>query len=482
MKMFKDMDGDGYGGTAYDYIDFDTAAKTIPYTFNNVKYVENSKDCNDDKNPMNPDICPPNKDACLYNEPDSLTLPGDQAKYDMPTCAICQNPSVTAVELCDGIDNNCDGKVDKDVNGVSVAPTCAGLGKECSFFYTCKGTHLLDCNINQDWYGVSFSGNNQGNDKCLNTKPAAPICDLVTGTCVADKACPSCDPIQQKFENCEKSVPCDKTLCEGKGGTCNVNGLCVLKGSSCLEYPKGNIQYPDGKVIYTTLDPKTTSNYDLKSCYQNNNVLFASCLGNDLQLKFVVCANGCENGECKEGKLNIVCPTCPVCPLCSKFIVPDALTPGCGLKKDGLNNDGTHPNCDSFENCRTCEKDCGSCNPSLVDTEPIVVGGPDGVPDVQEYKGLAPKDCTKLSDCDGDGVKDNQDYCPNTDVFDVSINVNEGRINALGCHAADVGDENLQKVRPDGCFTVKDAGFYGGYYSDLLKVNCKNLFGEILKK
>jgi hypothetical protein len=84
-------------------------------------------------------------------------------------------------------------------------------------------------------------------------------------------------------------------------------------------------------------------------------------------------------------------------------------------------------------------------------------------------------------DTDGDGINDGNDYCPNTDTSNPLINTGLGRINALGCYAADTANELTGQERPDGCFTVKDAGLYGDYYTNVLTESCTNLYGEIVE-
>ena len=90
------------------------------------------------------------------------------------------------------------------------------------------------------------------------------------------------------------------------------------------------------------------------------------------------------------------------------------------------------------------------------------------------------------ADSDGDGINDNQDFCPNTDTKNNKLTVKKGKINVMGCFVTDVGRGNAKNVRPDGCFTAFDTTYYGQYYKKLSKYGgsekCLDLYGEEILK
>ena len=140
-------------------------------------------------------------------------------------------------------------------------------------------------------------------------------------------------------------------------------------------------------------------------------------------------------------------------------VIPEIATPGCGLD---INNDGNR--CDHgnplFENCATCPADCDPCPVGAPDADA------DGVPDAQEKP-----NCENNVDCDGDGIRDNQDVCPSTlpGAIDNRFTIANGYIGLNGCFIADVGVKN-GPTRPDGCITIKDAGYFQPLY-EYVRIN-----------
>jgi len=143
---YKDEDGDGFG-VASDTVD----ACSVPEG-----YVESNNDCNDDNININPDAdevcdgidnnCNGQKDEGFANTdgdplPDCMDTDDDNDGFnDDEDCAPLDefiNPA--AQEICDGKDNNCNGNIDNDDDSLEDAPNaqnqdgiCAGSKKVCS--------------------------------------------------------------------------------------------------------------------------------------------------------------------------------------------------------------------------------------------------------------------------------------------------------------------------------------------------------------
>src|SRR5262249_52053335 len=67
-------------------------------------------------------------DKCLLNHYDLNNNPADGCEY---SCA----PTNNSVAICDGRDNNCDGKVDEIFNLQTDPNNCGQCGKSCAAFF-----------------------------------------------------------------------------------------------------------------------------------------------------------------------------------------------------------------------------------------------------------------------------------------------------------------------------------------------------------
>ncbi|MBT4540383.1 hypothetical protein HOC35_02625 [Candidatus Woesearchaeota archaeon] len=491
LKVYEDNDNDGYGKGGFDFTPSDNPLNG---------YVANNQDCNDDtaNDPTidvfgNPYACPDTKAGCIYGDPNTLdpyNLEGNNPHaYYSPECAICQNPSQLANEVCDGIDNNCGGGTDEGVK-----PTCNDEGYECGVFYLCKGGQDLDCNNEPYADGLKLDGHK----RCaLEFAGVSEFCDVATGECVGDLS--DCADIESELTQCQADLGecegnledcynnnpgCDADECAALGGECGANGYCVIPlsiGWDCIQ---------TATTVKLSEDATVKESHPITSCVDSNGQSSFeeyACIGNSLGQKNTICPAGCDDNGCLGA-----------CPIVSTFEPILELTPACGLVED----DGqTH--CNDFENCKTCSLDCGECqieglsgtaclnDPNTL--APLNDKDCDGVPDNEEltaatitqlgYSVLIGKDCVNDPDCDGDGVEDGYDYCPNTDSDGIGT-VFTGRINGYGCYAADVGTGNTQSsVRPDGCFSHWDTTYYIGYYTNLMKQgSCNNVFGNSIVK
>src|SRR5690606_1130672 len=105
--FYRDADGDGHGVTD----------DTIEACWAPEGYVANKGDCNDHAANIHPGA----KEDCTVDidmNCDDSTAYADMDGDGFPACDDCDDndPAVNpgAVEICDGIDNDCDGKVDTD--------------------------------------------------------------------------------------------------------------------------------------------------------------------------------------------------------------------------------------------------------------------------------------------------------------------------------------------------------------------------------
>jgi hypothetical protein len=485
LKVYEDLDGDTYGNLNKPA--YQDSANILP------SYVKNAADCNDDKNPT-PVIMKDNNvwtcdkvTSCTNIPPDNIVLNTitDYNDYYGPECAKCQKPGIS--EICDGIDNNCNGQKDE-----GVAPTCGT--KNCGFFYMCKGSTLLDCNKNPD--NPALILNFDGHEACQKFSPATPFCDVATGNCIASlgQDCTSCQndltACQTKLNTCIGNLPtCNIAECTTLGGTCNEKGQCIVPGSSCTSVGS-TVTFIKAGGISINYVSGCKSGADGKQYSEQY-----SCNGANLVFTKSSCPAGCDaaTGLCKASCPQVMCPSCPT------ITIIKELTPAC---EDGIIHPPATTKCDAFENCKTCSADCGAC-PSTADSElvdPVTGNGPDGVPDSEEltnaeiealkYTALKArllalgKTCAQLKDCDGDGITDDKDYCPNTDSSDGQITAKTGFVNAYGCYATDTGTGLASPlVRPDGCFSSYDTTFYISYYTNLIGGGaCNNVFGNPVAK
>ncbi len=150
---------------------------------------------------------------------------------------IAVNPD--AVEVCDGVDNNCDGSINDEV-----PPTCAGLGKACGIHRVCNNsagvpTRFLDCNIGDG--GVLLlgadkcGGGNICNDAGQCVDPNAG-CDV----CPPPVVCPTCALLtmpQPLTPGCGgDGVPVDA---DGDGNPCDYFETTTTCPTDCTACPAG---------------------------------------------------------------------------------------------------------------------------------------------------------------------------------------------------------------------------------------------------
>jgi hypothetical protein len=171
-RYYLDMDGDGYGD----------AAAFMDVCIKPDNHVENGDDCDDSNDTINPvatelcgndidedcdgaieAVCPP----CNEGETRSCGTDAGQCMFGTQECINgvfseeCVGEIGPTAELCDGLDNDCNGLID---DGIGDIPRICGTG-------ACSSTGKLQC----------LDG--QIVDTCVPGEPTAEICDGIDNDC-----------------------------------------------------------------------------------------------------------------------------------------------------------------------------------------------------------------------------------------------------------------------------------------------------------
>ena len=220
LPYYADADGDGYGD-----LDVSLLACALP-----TGYVENDQDCDDGNILINPD----------------------------------------AIEICDGIDNNCDGNIDEGIvetiSMVAGGPTTFCQGGSVDLTATHSGTSLQwkrnAVNI-PGATGTTYIATKTGNYTCVTTSPC--------GTTTSDII----NVIVNKNPNASITAGGPTTFCEGGNVVLSV---APVGGSSYQWYKGAAIAGATGTNYIAT----TAGNYKCRvtktatGCFKNSNVISVS--------------------------------------------------------------------------------------------------------------------------------------------------------------------------------------------------------------
>ncbi len=173
---------------------------------------------------------------------------GDSDPLGDPDSGTIQPDACTPIEVCNGVDDDCDGKTDEDVDPAmqgldydTDVNNCGGCGNVCRIehaFPSCEaGVCGIDRTQGDNGCDVGFHDLNKDEEdgceyRCTETSEEDALCDLLDNDCDGEvdediefdtdpNNCGSCG-FSCKFANAEN------------GGTC-VNGICLLDDNECDE-------------------------------------------------------------------------------------------------------------------------------------------------------------------------------------------------------------------------------------------------------
>jgi hypothetical protein len=363
---YLDADGDGYGGSE-TYID----SCTEPDQDN---YVANNDDCDDSKPEINPsaiDFCNNDIDEncdgtdekdCDCNEGETRPCGIDtgECEIGLESCTvnlvwsgICDGDIGPSQELCDGLDNDCNGQIDEPF---------ADLGTSCSAgFGACEAIGIMVCDAAKTATICDATPGTPSTEECdgIDNDCNGEIDDGIAeepSTC-GEGACESSGVKQcingQPVDSCTPGDPSPE-ICDGEDNDCDgkVDETFTDLGDSCSE-GKGECK-DTGKIVCNSSGTGTTCNASAGSPKKE------ICDGKDNDCDGV--PDGSENltqqcgdtnvGECSYGT--------EICNDSGKWINCDAVYPSDEICTDNKDND-----CDGktdYDDTDDCiEEPCGGC-------------------------------------------------------------------------------------------------------------------------
>jgi len=181
--------------------------------------------------------------------------PGGGAGCDTGQLGVCMAGTTTCVagnllclqnvqsspEVCDNLDNDCDGGVDNVAGTANPLPTTCGVGA-CASTGTCTGG-VDSCNpgtpspeicdgIDNDCNGLVDDGNPEGGAACNTGQPG--VCDPGTTTCVGGslQCVRNVNPSGEVCDNLDNN--CNGSVDDGLGSTTCGLGACQVMVQNCV--------------------------------------------------------------------------------------------------------------------------------------------------------------------------------------------------------------------------------------------------------
>lgn len=248
--------------------------------------------------------------------PDTSSMP-DTDFFDILTDAQCILTN-NGIEICDGIDNDCDGRTDEDyvcgscILADSITEKCDETTK-CNLCFVIKGDKYFCVSDN----GSDYEWKKETDIECnINRKGYVVKCENLCSVCDGSKYS---EPFFIQNESCNsKDDNCNGQIDEGD--ICKTFEICV--DGKCIERPcSKNEECPEGKICKNS---RCTSCIDITddnlcgsgkicvngaciegNCHQNSDCAIGICVSNRC------CSDCCNKKEdcpeeliCKQGKCN----------------------------------------------------------------------------------------------------------------------------------------------------------------------------------
>ena len=278
----------------------------------------------------------------------------DTESSDIETDAGC-TPTNNGVEVCDGIDNNCDGRTDEDY----VCGSCEltdSISEPCNESTNCDRCFILNGEkyICVSFNGADFGWTKESDIKCDSSKNGKVIrCENRCRICDGSKYS---DPFTLSNETCDnKDNNCNGVIDEGE--ICQTLEICV--NGKCINKPcSKNEECPIGKICKNQNCVSCTDVTDDNLCGTNKICVNSSCIEGDCHQN-----SDCSNGICVSNKCCTNC--CAKKEDCSSEMV---------CKKDIGKSIGTCETCIDVVDDLLCglgyiceDKKCtkGTCHPSI---------------------------------------------------------------------------------------------------------------------
>lgn len=250
-------------------------------------------------------------------------------------CETQCSPSNDGVEICDGVDNDCNGVVDDDFD-LTTVDNCGSCGNECRLAHAtpvCEEVNgRYQCQVGEceeDWYDFDGVRDNGCEKQCVESNGGVEVCDGKDNDCDGK--------IDEETPNAGKD--CDEGLCpwdpQGRClGACAQRGTYVCSGNQLICVPKPGapsqgIEVCDADGVDEDCDGQANEDFDLMNDPNNCGACGNVC---NVPNAFADCVNGqCVVGACKNG-FNDLDPNTPGC----EYACPESVNQE---KCDGIDND-----------------------------------------------------------------------------------------------------------------------------------------------